>query len=351
MTKTTLGGSNIDSNIDKSAVLSYPEEAFRPFVTVTYAQTLDGMIAAFATSPSSEIQNDADDNSSTASPSPSTTNLKISCDETFLMTHALRSIHDAILIGGNTLYTDNPRLNNRLWGTAATGTSDLRYHQPIPVILDTELRHILKMVREGIEINSCLSRRGDGGCILVCCSQDAYEKFGREITDATRLLPTGDETDGIDDNNSNAVRFVVCKRRPTQRYNETNGRGSNGGGGGSLDLESVLLKLHQDHGIASVMVEGGSSVLSAFVSSAKELADCVCVTIAPKMMGGVRGLSALGGTNLIWHSRADDADAGCDHKDGYSMLEFDTDRLIWTKVGSDCVFLAPCSKLVAQTEA
>ena len=79
----------------------------RPFVTLTYAQSLDGSIA-------------------TADGQP----LSISGDEAMAFTHRLRASHDAILVGIGTVLSDDPRLNVR-----HTDGS-----HPIPVVLDTQLR-------------------------------------------------------------------------------------------------------------------------------------------------------------------------------------------------------------------
>jgi GTP cyclohydrolase II len=79
----------------------------RPLVTLTYAQSLDGSIAARPGHP-----------------------LAISCPESQAFTHGLRAVHDAILVGIGTVLADNPRLNVRL----APGKN------PQPVLLDSRLR-------------------------------------------------------------------------------------------------------------------------------------------------------------------------------------------------------------------
>lgn len=82
-----------------------PDE--RPFVTLTYAQSLDGSLAARRDRP-----------------------LALSGPQAQVMTHRLRAAHDAILIGIGTLLADDPRLTVRLAGGA----------DPQPVILDSRLR-------------------------------------------------------------------------------------------------------------------------------------------------------------------------------------------------------------------
>ncbi|KAF2168360.1 hypothetical protein M409DRAFT_21112 [Zasmidium cellare ATCC 36951] len=81
-----------------------------PFVTLTYAQSLDGMIA-FA-------------------PGQRTT---ISGPETKSMTHFLRYQHDAILVGVGTAVADDPALNCRYPGATIND-------QPRPVVVDPNLR-------------------------------------------------------------------------------------------------------------------------------------------------------------------------------------------------------------------
>jgi 3,4-dihydroxy 2-butanone 4-phosphate synthase/GTP cyclohydrolase II len=79
----------------------------RPHITLTYAQSLDGSIAAAPGRP-----------------------LRLSSDAAMRMTHALRATHDAILVGIGTVLADDPRLSVRL----------VEGDQPQPVILDSRLR-------------------------------------------------------------------------------------------------------------------------------------------------------------------------------------------------------------------
>ncbi len=79
----------------------------RPFVTLTYAQSLDGSIARSDLLP-----------------------LSLSGSQSAEMTHLLRSSNDAILVGIGTVIADDPRLTVRL----ADGKD------PQPIILDSRLR-------------------------------------------------------------------------------------------------------------------------------------------------------------------------------------------------------------------
>jgi GTP cyclohydrolase II len=89
----------------------YRQRKGRPLVTLSYAQSLDGSIAARRGVP-----------------------LSLSGRESLRLWHRLRVCHDAILVGIGTVLTDDPQLNVRL----VTG------NDPQPVILDTRLRFPLK---------------------------------------------------------------------------------------------------------------------------------------------------------------------------------------------------------------
>ena len=79
----------------------------RPFVTLTYAQSIDGSIAARDSSP-----------------------IRLSCDESMKMTHELRASHDGILVGVNTVINDDPLLTLK----QMSGVN------PQPIVLDSTLR-------------------------------------------------------------------------------------------------------------------------------------------------------------------------------------------------------------------
>ena len=79
----------------------------RPFITVSYAQSLDGSIASKNRLP-----------------------IQLSGPESAVLTHQIRAANDTILIGVGTLLADDPRLTVRL----AEGSN------PQPIVLDTHLR-------------------------------------------------------------------------------------------------------------------------------------------------------------------------------------------------------------------
>ena len=79
----------------------------RPFVTLAYAQSVDGSIALEPGRP-----------------------YALSGPESMRLTHALRAAHDGILIGIGTLLADDPRLTVRL----------VQGKSPQPVVVDSQLR-------------------------------------------------------------------------------------------------------------------------------------------------------------------------------------------------------------------
>jgi GTP cyclohydrolase II len=79
----------------------------RPFITLAYAQSVDGSIALEAGRP-----------------------FPLSGPESMRLTHALRAAHDGILIGIGTLLADDPRLTVRL----------VQGRSPQPVVVDSLLR-------------------------------------------------------------------------------------------------------------------------------------------------------------------------------------------------------------------
>ncbi len=154
----------------------------------------------------------------------------ISSPEAREYTHFLRGEHDAILIGINTLLRDNPLLTIRhpTW----KGKKILR------LVLDSELRfprqaRILSTLEEGP--------------VWVFTSAHASPKKEAQLRD----------------------RGLVIVRIP--------------GSSGKLSLTRVLTWLGQEQ-ISSVLVEGGSQLLSSLVE--RNLADKLYLVFSPRLMGG-----------------------------------------------------------------
>ena len=94
-----------------------PDPGGEPFVTLTYAQSLDGSISAHRGSA-----------------------LALSSPHSLAMTHALRAAHDALVVGIETVLGDDPSLTVRL----------VEGDDPVPVVLDSHLRtpHSARLLRD-----------------------------------------------------------------------------------------------------------------------------------------------------------------------------------------------------------
>jgi 3,4-dihydroxy 2-butanone 4-phosphate synthase/GTP cyclohydrolase II len=187
--------------------------ARRPFVTLSYAQSVDGSIAASPDRP-----------------------LALSGQASLTLTHGLRAIHDAILVGIGTVVADNPRLTVRFVDGA----------QPRPVVVDSRLRTPLDA--------SLLS---GGGVQPLIATTDAAS-----VENERSLVAAGAE--------------IV--RLPADRA-------------GRVSLTALLEHLARS-GVRSVMVEGGAGIITSVVH--ERLLDHLVLTVAPLLVGGLRGVLDLG---------------------------------------------------------
>ncbi|KAJ3343256.1 2,5-diamino-6-(ribosylamino)-4(3H)-pyrimidinone 5'-phosphate reductase [Gonapodya sp. JEL0774] len=227
------------------------DSSLMPFVTVTYAQSLDGFIAL-----------------------PDRRSLAISCRESLIMTHVLRTLHDAILVGVGTVLGDDPRLNaridilgddgcealNRFRGVS--GKSDI-VNQPRPVVVDSTL---LKFPVE----TSRLMGHPRGKPIILTTKRCSEERRKMLEEQGVCIIVCGDQT--VEDSVENA-------EEATPR----------------VDLQDGFRKLRSQFGIRTIMVEGGAGIIGSLLSAAGVNADpipsLVVVTIAPTFVGdGVKAL-------------------------------------------------------------
>ncbi len=198
-----------------------------PRVTVSWAQTATGAIAA------AEGRRAA-----------------ISGPESMVLTHRLRAMHDAILVGIQTVLSDDPQLSVRL----VTG------HSPQPIVLDSRLR---------FPFTARLLARADRKPWIFHCSSDP------------------------------SLQDELAKRGARLFKTRTSA--------GGLDLGEVLATLARE-GVRSVMVEGGARVLRAFMDQG--LAQQAVVTISPSPLEGVQGpgipamrsprQESLGADTILW---------------------------------------------------
>ncbi|KAF7722534.1 2,5-diamino-6-(ribosylamino)-4(3H)-pyrimidinone 5'-phosphate reductase [Apophysomyces ossiformis] len=216
----------------------------RPYVTLTFAQSLDGKIAA-------------DDRRQ----------LMLSGDESLIMTHRLRTLHDGILVGIGTALIDDPQLNDTALQMVNVVTARRLdpsilddCNQPYPVVLDPRLElpvycKLLKNYQQGVGkqpwvITSIESTR------IHKASYDALQLAG------ARIFTT-------------AERHVDVKRLA-----------------GRIALEDVYQILRRN-GIRRLMVEGGAKVIRSVIESHW---DQLIITIAPILVGN--GLTAIDGRKM-----------------------------------------------------
>ena len=192
----------------------------RPLVTLKLATTLDGRIAT-----------------------KKGASRWITGEAARARAHVLRARHDAILVGSGTAVLDNPRLDVRLEGLAATS--------PVRVVLDGRLRLPLT--------HDLVRRAGQQATWLITRDQadrdrvEAYEAAGVEV------MTVGTDSDG------------------------------------RLSLQAALTALGQ-RGLTRVLVEGGGSVAAGLLRLG--LVDRLAWFRAPRVIGG-DGLPAVAGFGLV----------------------------------------------------
>lgn len=156
--------------------------------------------------------------------------LRLSSAAATRMTHQLRSLHDGILVGIGTVLADDPQLTVREWQGI----------NPQPIVLDSQLR---------LPATARLCSGNGKRCWVLTGKSDAAPRNDCD------LLP------------------VDCNDN------------------GQINLAAALQMLHR-RGIRSLMVEGGASVLTAFLQA--QLVDAIVMTIAPRVIGGYKAVGELG---------------------------------------------------------
>jgi len=204
----------------------------RPFVTLAYAQSVDGSIAIARGLRSA-----------------------LSGPESLRFTHALRARHDGILVGVGTVLADNPELRVRL----------VDGRDPQPVIVDSHLSTPVEA--------KLLSQAGRRPWIGTT-SRNGRIHAQHLDGDAPRndRAPSPSDRDRRAPIEARGARLFVSEPQAN----------------GWVDLAALLRQLHAA-GIEHLMVEGGARIITSFLDA--HLVDYVAVTIAPTFMGG---LSAVG---------------------------------------------------------
>ncbi len=165
----------------------------------------------------------------------------ISSEESRRYVHSLRHMVDAIMVGVNTVMIDDPQLTARCCG----GKGGVSMKQPLRVIVDSRGR-----TSPGAKV---FHEPGDTLLATASCREPkkvkAFTQAGAEVLE----VPAGD---------------------------------------GSVDLKGVLKTLGERQ-ITSILVEGGSTLLGSLFDEG--LVDKVIVLVAPIIIGGGEGKSAVGG--------------------------------------------------------
>ncbi|CAG8490210.1 15012_t:CDS:2 [Dentiscutata erythropus] len=204
--------------------ITTPKSKNGPIVTLTYAQSLDSRISG-----------------------RNGQQLALSCEESFIMTHRLRILHDGILVGIGTILNDNPRLTARLLGPDELEST---ISQPRPIILDSQLRFPLSSnVLKQSKMNGYKSP-------LIVTSYD-HDSAKRKLLEQEGAVVVPIES------NKN----------------------------GQLSIAHLLSILSSPpFSICRLMVEGGAKVIKSFLKS--NMVDLLIVTIAPTFVG-VNGILAI----------------------------------------------------------
>jgi diaminohydroxyphosphoribosylaminopyrimidine deaminase/5-amino-6-(5-phosphoribosylamino)uracil reductase len=157
----------------------------------------------------------------------------------------LRDTHDAILVGVGTVIADDPELTTRLPGG----------RDPIRIVLDSTLRipTSARVLRGGRTIIATTSRAS-------VVKEKKLAKMGVEVW---RIEPASTSKKHSSKQASKAAKTMKAGR------------------GVALD---VLAKWLAQEGITSVLVEGGGEVHASFLAA--DLADELCIYVAPKVVGG-----------------------------------------------------------------
>ncbi len=224
-------------------------QTHKPFVTIKSAMSLDGKIATF-TGQSQWITNESSRKDG----------------------HILRASHDAMLVGIGTILADNPLLNCRLTRDELYETiinsndvsidNTLEVHQPDIIILDSQGR-----TPTDAKVFTIPNRK-----VIIYVAKGCPEQRRIDLTNAGAIveeIPTKTVRQG----RTTDVAIDIKK----------------------IDIQACLEHLGKQ-GYTSVLVEGGSTIISSFVESLAF--DKIVTYIGNLVIGGANSTSAVGGTGF-----------------------------------------------------
>jgi len=251
-----------------------------PFVTLSYAQSLDGTIGSAHNGNLFNVLPKKNGIDSLTAPNGHEPNgykpserLILSGDESMKMTHVLRASHEAIVVGVGTVLSDDPQLNVR-FGVPG--------RNPIPVVLDSSLRTPLN-------------------CKLVTM---ARERMLGDKDDADFKLLILTSSTGL---NSSEAHYSAEKSKAYHELSNMPGvrvvpiDSNLGTIDAGVPIMEAFQYLRQDCGFETVMVEGGARLIANILS--KPIVNHIVMTIAPSFVpGGVKVES------LPWQTVCDRSD-------------------------------------------
>jgi riboflavin biosynthesis pyrimidine reductase len=320
----------------------------RPFVTLAFAQSLDGKIAIRRPSTGSNTTVDDDEDADTdaastssSSFSSSSSNLPISGPASLLLTHGLRARHDGILIGRRTAQIDTPRLTNRLYKSDNDhqhhhNENKHQRHQPRPIIIDPRQRLAESVLRNFPErpilvvLAAVADASADGAADGSGGTPPTRTATTTTTTPATTDIvsaPPTENSEKMDDGTAIKRWYDVIRvgRRQSSHYdddghnNATSGRPSPHSYSERLDLPELLRLLREEYRLDSIMVEGGAATLRSFLQQRRQqprLYDCLTITINPHMvLGQSSGISPFDDADHLLGGRNDDGDDDDDDDD------------------------------------
>ncbi|KAI5961443.1 RIB7 [Candida pseudojiufengensis] len=186
-------------------------------ITLTYAQSLDSRIAL-----KRGLQT------------------KISHLETKTMTHYIRSKHQAILVGINTVLVDDPKLNCRYNDEDNLNLNGIR-----PIIIDPSN----KWNYDDSQLSK-ICEKGEGISPFILIDES--------ITDPKN-------SNKLKEQGGKYISLPLLKNRKN-------------------NWEIIIKKLNE-LGINSIMIEGGSTIINEILEYPKKIYDVLIITIAPIFLG------------------------------------------------------------------
>lgn len=159
--------------------------------------------------------------------------LNFSGRESTRITHQLRSLHDGILVGIGTILSDDPQLTVREWDGP----------NPQPVVLDSQLR---------TPPTARICHHPDKACWILTLNSQSDA-----LNEHASVIPVGDSDES-------ALQEVPL---------------------------AAAMQLLKERGINSLMVEGGATVITAFLKA--RLVDGLVLTVAPRLLGGYKAIDEL----------------------------------------------------------